>query len=193
MDTLTVLLLSVGLAMDSFTVSLCGGMTMNPVRVGLALRMALSFGLFQAVMPVLGWVGGSTVAELIASYDHWVAFALLAFIGGRMVREALQGETCDSRVDPASLPVLLTLSVATSIDALAVGLGLAVLDVPILGPVLTIGAITAALSLGGVYLGRRVGGFFQSRVQILGGLILIGIGLRILIEHLVPSLPGLLG
>ena len=188
MDIFSVLLLSVGLAMDAFTVSICGGMTMNPIHRGYAVRMAAFFGAFQAIMPVLGWVGGVGLANAIARYDHWVALALLALIGGRMLWESLQGEACDNRVDPASIGVLLTLSVATSIDALAVGLSLAFLRVPITAPVLTIGVITTALSFGGVYLGRRFGDLFHSKVQALGGLILIGIGFKIVIEHVTPIL-----
>ena len=184
MDTISVLLLSVGLAMDSFTVSLCSGMAMNPVRLHRAFRVAFFFGGFQALMPVLGWLGGIGLTTLIAPYDHWLAFALLAFIGGNMIRESMRPEACELQTDATSVPRLLVMGVATSIDALAVGLSFAFLQVSIVVPVLAIGTITAALSFMGVYLGRTCGQLLQSKVQVVGGLILIAIGLRIVIEHL---------
>ena len=193
MDFPSLILLSVGLAMDSFTVSICSGMTMNPVRLFYALRIAFLFGIFQALMPVAGWLGGTGLADLIGPYDHWIAFTLLAFIGGKMIREATQGAACERRIDPGSIGVLLVLSVATSIDALAVGLSLAFIKVDIVLPVIMIGAITAALSMAGVYLGRKCGSLFQSRVQTLGGLILIGIGVRIVIKHLTAYSGPILG
>ena len=189
MDVLSILLISVGLAMDSFTVSICGGMTMNPIRIRHALRIAAFFGLFQALMPVIGWLGGLGFQGLIASYDHWVAFGLLAFIGGKMIYEASKGDSCARELDIAGIPLLLVLSLATSIDALAAGLSFAFLGVSIIVPVIVIGLITAALSLGGVFLGKRYGSLFQSRAQIMGGLILIGIGTKILIEHLSAAAP----
>lgn len=180
----SVLLLAVALAMDSFTVSVCSGMTMDSVRPWDAARIALFFGGFQALMPVLGWAGGLAVRDMIASYDHWVAFGLLAVIGGRMILEGMQPDSCERRICPTSLAVLTTLAVATSIDALAVGLSFAAIRVSITVPVITIGIVTGALSLGGVYLGRHGGALFQNKAAIAGGLILIGIGVRILAEHL---------
>ncbi len=187
MDPLSTLLLAVGLAMDSFTVSICSGMTMNPLRLRHAVRIAFAFGLFQALMPVLGWFGGLAFRQFITAYDHWVAFALLAAIGGKMIHESFQGDACERTIDVASLSVLLVLSVATSIDALAVGLSLSFIDVPIAAPVITIGAVTALLCLGGVYVGRRCGSLLHSRALLLGGLILVGIGLRIVISHLTAA------
>ena len=184
MDPLAVLVLALGLAMDSFTVSICSGMTMNPVRLRHALRIAIFFGGFQALMPVAGWLGGTTVSHLIARVDHWIAFGLLALVGARMIREGCQGASCDTRIDPTSLVMLTTLAVATSIDALAVGLSFAVLKAAITGPVIVIGTVTAALSLAGVYLGRRYGGALGNRPGIAGGIVLLGIGARILWEHL---------
>ena len=192
MDVLSILLISVGLAMDSFTVSICGGMTMTPVRFSQALRMAVFFGFFQALMPVLGWAGAAAFADLIQAYDHWIAFGLLGIIGSKMIWEALKEEACDPRLSGATLGVLLALSVATSIDALAVGVSFAFLGVSISRPVIAIGTITGAMSLIGVYLGRRFGDLFQGKVQILGGLILIGIGAKILVEHTGERLIALL-
>jgi putative Mn2+ efflux pump MntP len=191
MDPITVIMLSVGLAMDAFTVSLCTGMAMDPLRVRLAVRMAASFGFFQAGMPVLGWLGGLGLVRFISSYDHWVAFGLLAIVGGKMIYEAGKGEEACRVIDAGNLWVLLVLSVATSIDALAVGFSFALLEMRILGPVITIGVITAALSLAGVILGRRCSTLFRDRVQIVGGLILIGIGVRIVIEHLTVAATAL--
>ncbi|MGI5917980.1 MAG: manganese efflux pump MntP family protein, partial [Anaerolineae bacterium] len=185
MEPITIVLLSVGLAMDAFAVSICSGMSMNPVRIRYALRIALFFGLFQALMPVAGWLGGLSFREFIASFDHWIAFGLLAFIGGKMIYEAVKGgDECESQIDPSRLSLLLVLSIATSIDALAAGLSFSVLNVSITGPVIAIGVITAAISFAGVYLGRRCGTVLQSRAQIVGGLILLGIGTRILTGHL---------
>ena len=183
MGPVSILLLSIALAMDSLTVSICSGMTMDSVRLRDAARIALFFGGFQALMPVLGWAGGLTVRDLIASFDHWVAFGLLAVIGGRMIHEGLQAASCERRICPTSLAVLTTLAVATSIDALAVGLSFAAIGASITVPVITIGIVTAALSLGGVYLGRHGGALLQNKAAIAGGLILIGIGARIVAEH----------
>jgi manganese efflux pump family protein len=177
------LILALGLGMDSFTVSVCGGMSMQPVRLRHALRVGLFFGGFQALMPVLGWLGGLGFRHLISRYDHWVAFALLAFIGGKMIHEALRGATC-TPLDVTRIPLLFTLAVATSIDALAVGLSFALLGAAIATPVMVIGLVTATMSVAGVYLGRRCGDLLQSKVQTIGGLILIGIGARILLQDL---------
>lgn len=184
MDPLSTLILAIGLGMDSFTVSVCGGMAMQPVRLRHALRVGLFFGGFQALMPVLGWLGGLGFRQIISRYDHWVAFGLLAFIGGKMIYEARQGSEC-TPLDMTSIPLLFTLSIATSIDALAVGLSFALLGAAIAAPVTVIGLVTAAMSVAGVYLGRRCGDLFQSKVQIAGGLILIGIGLRIVFQALI--------
>ncbi len=187
MDVVTVILIAFGLAMDAFSVSICSGMASRRMQVRYALRMAAFFGGFQMLMPALGWLGGSAFNRLISGIDHWIAFGLLAFVGGRMLYEALKGGSCEDAVNVASLRVLLLLSVATSIDALAVGLSLAFLQVSLVVPVLVIGAITFTLSLIGVALGKVAGSFFQGKVEIVGGLILIGIGIRILVSHLSPA------
>jgi putative Mn2+ efflux pump MntP len=183
MDAITLLLIAVGLAMDAFSVSICSGMASQGVKLPYALRIASFFGGFQALMPLLGWLGGIGLRDLIASFDHWVALALLAFIGGKMIRESLRAE-CPAPA-PLKFGSLLVLSVATSIDALAVGLSFSLLQVSITFPILVIGVVTFILSLIGVYIGKRVGCLFQSRVQLIGGVILVGIGIRIVVEHLV--------
>jgi len=181
MDAITILLIAVGLAMDAFSVSICSGMASQAVKPPYALRIATFFGGFQALMPLLGWLGGIGLRDLIAGFDHWVALILLVIIGGKMIRESLRPE-CEPA--PLRLGALLVLAVATSIDALAVGLSFSLLNVSITVPIVVIGLVTFVLSLVGVYIGKRVGSLFQSRVQLIGGIILIGIGVRIVVEHL---------
>ncbi len=137
------------------------------------------------MMPVLGWFTGSSIASLISNFDHWIAFGLLAFVGGRMVHSGLDpdGEP-ETAIDPSRGRTLVMLAVATSIDAFAVGLGLAMLQINIVYPSIIIGVVTASLCLLGLALGTRLGEVFGKRMEIIGGLILIGIGLRVLISHL---------
>ncbi len=170
--------------MDSFTVSIASGFTIKRPTINNALRIAASFGSFQAMMPVIGWLAGLSIRYLISCVDHWIAFGLLSVIGGRMIFEAIKPRSDETGIDLLNIYVLLVLSIATSIDALAVGLSLSCLNVPIVTPVITIGIITFLLSFFGVFLGNRFGYFLGNRVGAIGGLILIGIGIKILIEHL---------
>ena len=179
-----ILLIAVALAMDAFAVSIVTGSIYKDLHVKHAIRMALFFGGFQAVMPVLGFLAGLGMKEYISGVDHWVAFGLLSFVGGKMVYEAFQIESAEKNLDPSNLLILLALSIATSIDALAVGITLSLLTRAIALAVTLIGLITFGLSYAGVYIGKRFGHFFESRIEVLGGLILIAIGLKILIEHL---------
>lgn len=192
MDFAAVLLIAIGLAMDAFSVSVCSGMCFRDMRFYGALRMAGFFGAFQAGMPVAGWLGGTLLAEYISGFDHWIAFGLLAVIGGKMIVESIRRGPEECPPDPLRLGMLLVLSVATSIDALAVGISLAVLDTTIAGPVAVIGLVTFGLSLMGVCLGKRCGDIFHGKIEIVGGVILIGIGLRILLSHLLAA-PGVAG
>jgi manganese efflux pump family protein len=192
MSFASVVLIAVGLAMDAFSVSVCSGMCFREMRSGGALRMAGSFGVFQAGMPAVGWVGGTLLAEWIAPFDHWIAFGLLAAIGGKMIGDGLRRSPNDCLRNPLQLGVLLILSVATSIDSLAVGVSLAVLDTAIVSSIAVIGIVTFGLSLAGVSIGKCCGDIFRGRIEIAGGLILIGIGLRILLSHLMTA-PGLAG
>ena len=190
MDAITILLIAIGLAMDSFSVSIAGGAATKDRRTSNALRMATFFAGFQAGMPVIGWVGGRRLIGLLESVDHWIAFGLLGLVGGRMIYESLTGDSaCENSVDPSKLGVLLLLSVATSVDALAVGLSLAMLQLPILVPVIAIGLVTFVLSLVGAFLGCRFGRAFENKMGIVGGLILIGIGVRIVVEHVAGATP----
>jgi manganese efflux pump family protein len=178
------LLIAVGLAMDAFAVSLGIGATQYAHGLRPAFRLAFHFGLFQMLMPVLGWLAGSTVVERISSVDHWIAFGLLAFVGGRMIHEGLKRGESRHVQDPSRGLTLLVLCVATSIDALAVGLSLAMLKVKIFYPVLVIGVVTAFLSVVGLKAGKRLGAMLGKRMEVFGGVLLFAIGVRILVEHL---------
>lgn len=178
-------LIAVGLSMDAFAVAICKGLKMPRLKWGQAACIALFFGGFQLLMPLLGYLVGQRFAGYITRYDHWIAFVLLAFIGGKMVVEALRGgEEEDGGPERFDLKELLALAIATSIDALAVGVTFSFLQVEIVSSVCLIGSITFALSLLGVWVGHRFGARFQKRAEIAGGVILILIGLKILLEHL---------
>jgi putative Mn2+ efflux pump MntP len=187
MDILQVLLIAVGLSMDAFAVAIGRGAVLPRVeRARGALAMALAFGGFQALMLVAGWYLGGAFAGIIEAVDHWVAFLLLAGIGGKMIYEAVTGEEDDDDRAVLSLRVLLLLAVATSIDSFAVGIGLRLADpaTPVLEAGLLVGAVTLGFSLSGGLLGSRLGERFGRSMEALGGVVLIGIGLRILFEHL---------
>ena len=184
MELITILFLAVGLAMDAFAVSIVTGSIYQELHVRHALRMALFFGAFQSLMPLVGSLAGLSLREYISAYDHWIAFGLLGFIGGKMIYEAFKIEQAEKKLDPSNLLILLALSVATSIDALAVGFTLSLLVSSLAFAVITIGVITFGLSYAGVSIGKRFGHFFESKIEILGGLILIAIGVKILIRHL---------
>jgi putative Mn2+ efflux pump MntP len=177
--------IAVGLAMDAFAVAVACSMTMGKVTGRQIYRFAFHFGLFQAMMPVWGWLAGRTIAQYIEAYDHWVALGLLGFVGGKAIWNALWGKERQlGERDPTRGVSLVVFSVATSIDALAVGLSLAMLSVDIWYPALVIGVVTATLTTVGMLIGSRVGARFSKRVEAIGGLILIGIGLKILFSHL---------
>ncbi|MBI5187652.1 MAG: manganese efflux pump MntP family protein [Nitrospirae bacterium] len=184
MNTITILFIAIGLAMDAFAVSITSGLTIKHLKINHALRIAMFFGLFQAVMPVIGWLAGFSLRNYISNIDHWVAFGLLSMIGLKMIFESFKMSSDEKEIDPLNIYILLMLSIATSVDALAVGLSLSILRVSIVTPAIIIGIITFILSLIGVFIGDRFGHFFEKKIEILGGLILIGIGLKILIEHL---------
>ncbi len=183
MSFLTNFLLGLGLSMDAFAVSMSSSTTIRPFHLKDALKLALFFGGFQAFMPVIGWLGGSAVSGFVSEYAPWIAFLLLVFIGGKMIYEALYGSP-DGKVSSLSYSVLFVLAIATSIDALAVGISFAFLKTPILEPIIIIGSVTFFMSFCGAILGYRIGHFFENEVEILGGLILIGLGGKILAEHL---------
>jgi manganese efflux pump family protein len=182
-----VLVMAVGVAMDATAVAAARGLAAPVVRARQVALVAALFGGAQALMPLLGWFIGDRVGPLVATWDHWIAFALLAGIGGKMLWEARDtaraGEASTGR-DAFDLRLLLVLAVATSIDAFAVGITLPLLDAPLLISLCTIGVTTAALSAAGVVLGRRFGHRLGHRLDAFGGIVLIGLGVKILIEHL---------
>lgn len=205
MDILSIILIAIGLSMDAFAVSVTNGIIIKDLKIGHALKIGLYFGVFQALMPLAGWFAGSQFKDYITSFDHWIAFGLLAFIGGKMIWEAfgegnkeLENAEGMSEVaistqetvyeNPLKMGRLLLLAVATSIDALAVGVSFAFLSVSIIWSAALIGLITFVICVAGVFIGNKFGGLLKKRAEIAGGLILICIGLKIIIEHI-----GLIG
>ena len=184
MNGLNLLGIAIGLAMDAFAVCIVAGMTLDTVTPRHTFRLAFHFGLFQFMMPILGWSAGIFVADYIVDYDHWLAFGLLAFVGGRMLIEARRKDAPGTKADPSRGWLLVTLSVATSIDAMAVGLSMAFIGVSIWLPSVVIGLVAAALSVVGLQFGTRLGSQWGHRAEIAGGCVLILIGTRILISHL---------
>ena len=184
MDAVSLFLVAVGLSMDAFAVSVCKGLALKKVTLRNAGIVALWFGGFQALMPLIGYFVGAQFRERIEAYDHWIAFGLLALIGGNMIREALSENDGDSADGALSFRAMLPLAVATSIDALAIGVTFAFLSVNIWSSILLIGCTTALLSMIGVKMGSLFGAKYEKKAEILGGVILILLGVRILLEHL---------
>lgn len=178
--------IAVALAMDAFAVAIATGVRLKYVSPRQFFRLAWHFGLFQAMMPIIGWAAGLTVRESIARFDHWIAFGLLAFVGVNMIREAFKlEEDARRKRDPTRGLTLVMLSVATSIDALAVGLTISMLQVAIWLPALVIGLVAGAFTVLGLQLGKAVGSAerLSPVAEVLGGVVLIGIGLNLLYEH----------
>jgi len=183
MSILEVLLLAVSMAMDAFAVCLSAGALPGPQGPRQAFRLAFHFGLFQFIMPVVGWLAGSTIEPMIREFDHWAAFGLLALVGGRMIFASGRSEQT-SPADPSRGWTLVLLSIAVSVDALAVGLSLGLVSVAVIYPALFIGITTGLLSLVGLRLGVTAGRRLGRPVELIGGLVLIAIGVRILLQHL---------
>lgn len=182
MDLLSVLLIAAGLSMDAFAVSISMGIALRCSAYD-ALKLSFFFGFFQFMMPVIGWSAASRFSGLISSFDHWIAFALLSGIGIKMIYESFQSDD-DKECPVLNLRTLFILSVATSIDALAVGISFAFLEVSIVLPVIIIGLVTFSFSFAGVYIGKKTGHIFEKKMEFAGGAILIFIGLKILAEHI---------
>jgi manganese efflux pump family protein len=183
LDLFNILVIAVGLSMDAFAVSIATGLGLEKVTPRHTFRIAFHFGLFQFLMPVLGWLAGSQLAGHIERFDHWIAFGLLAFVGGKMLWEARQLKEDRSTSDPTRGVMLVTLSLATSIDALAVGLSMAFLKVSVWGPSIVIGLVAGFLSMFGILFGSRIGRRWSHWAEIAGGVVLILIGVRILLSH----------
>ena len=181
-------LMGVGLSMDAFAVSICKGLGMRKVNKKQALVIGLFFGGFQALMPFVGWLLGSQFEKYITSIDHWIAFILLGIIGGKMIVESVKPDKEDDEVKemdaPLDLKEMFVLAVATSIDALAVGITFAFLDTPILEAITIIGITTMIISIVGVVIGNYFGGKYKHKAELVGGIILVLLGVRILIQHL---------
>ena len=184
MSIIEIALIGVGLAMDAFAVSICKGLAMRRMNYKKAIIIAAFFGVFQALMPALGYVLGTTFANKIAAIDHWIAFILLALIGANMIKEALSSDDDECQDDSLRLGDLIMLSIATSIDALAVGITFAFFNVSLLLSVSMIGIITFIICVIGVKVGNVFGGKYKSKAELAGGLILIVMGAKILIDHL---------
>lgn len=184
MDIITVIFVAFALSMDAFAVSMCFGISAGEHKNRIAFKAGAFFGLFQAIMPLIGWSVGFYMKNIIETFDHWVAFGLLLVIGVKMLIEAAKDSSDKKQYDTNSLWVMLTLAVATSIDALAVGLSFAFLEIPILLAIAIIGLITFIISFTGVHLGKKFCYLLGNKAEIAGGIILIAIGMRILIEHL---------
>lgn len=213
MSIFSILIIAIGLAMDAFAVSICTGIKLKKLTPTKALKVGLYFGGFQAIMPIIGWAISTSFKSYIENIDHWIAFILLSIIGGKMLLDTLKDEkeqsyeettsqeippneshsedccgTCKNiyadNNNPIANKTLLVLAVATSIDALVVGISFAVLDVNIIEAVSIIGIVTLIISFIGVMLGKKLGELFKQKAEILGGVILIGMGVKILVEHL---------
>lgn len=184
-DILSILFIALALSADCFAVAISTSIAMRFVSRIQIIRVSLSFGIFQAIMPVLGWLAGNTIVDLISGFDHWIAFILLAGIGGKMIWESFHPNSSDGKKrDITKGFLLLTLSVATSIDAFAVGLTLAFLQANIVLASATIGIIAFIITAIGFLVGRKAGKLIGKRAELVGGIVLIGIGLRILITHM---------
>ena len=188
MTLLELFLIGVGLSMDAFAAAICQGLFMTRIKWGHALTVGLYFGGFQALMPFIGWMLGSQFADRIQQYDHWIAFILLVLIGGNMIREALSGDEEDAAQAETDLRLdhkkLFLMAIATSIDALAIGVTFAFLETAILPAIGIIGCTTFCISVAGVAVGCWFGARYKKRAEITGGAILVLLGIKILLEHL---------
>ena len=188
MTFIELFLIGVGLSMDAFAAAICQGLFMTRIKWGHALTVGLYFGGFQALMPFIGWMLGSQFADRIQQYDHWIAFILLVLIGGNMIREALSGDEEDAAQAETDLRLdhkkLFLMAIATSIDALAIGVTFAFLETAILPAIGIIGCTTFCISVAGVVVGCWFGARYKKRAEITGGAILVLLGIKILLDHL---------
>ncbi|MBI5475586.1 MAG: manganese efflux pump [Ignavibacteriales bacterium] len=182
MDTLTIILIAIGLSLDAVAVSISMGLSISTLKIKHGLIIGIFFGVFQAVMPAIGWFFGRSFQTVIETFDHWIAFGLLTIIGVKMIYESLSPKP--ENIKKLSFQSLLVLSLATSIDAFAIGISFAMLEISIVTPILIIGSITFFFSFLGVGLGKHVGQLIPKKIEVVGGIILIGIGLKIILQHL---------
>ncbi|MDQ2178629.1 manganese efflux pump MntP family protein [Marinifilum sp. D714] len=184
MELISIFLIATGLSVDSFAASVCSGLAIKGIRFLQAVKIAFFLALFQGGMPVIGWFIGWEINEFIKDFDHWIAFILLAGLGSKMIYESLTQQEEDCSFNPLKLTVLIGISIATSIDALVIGFSMALIDVIIWWPAVIIGVVTFIASMLGMLLGKKIGSQTSKRFEVFGGIVLILIGLRILIEHL---------
>lgn len=180
----SVLGIAIGLSMDAFAVAIATGLALAAVTPRHVFRLAFHFGLFQFMMPIIGWLAGQTLASCIERYDHWIAFAMLICIGGKMLFESALGAREEATADPTRGIMLVTLSIATSVDALAVGLSMGLLGVSVWSAAAVIGLVAGVLTMIGIRFGARLGPRWGRGAEALGGVILVAIGIRILVSHL---------
>lgn len=188
MSLVTIFLLALGLSADTFAVSITCGLAKTKIRFFQATRIAFFMAFFQAAMPVAGWLFGREIKEFMETFDHWIAFALLSILGMKMIAEALSDKHPSKKINPLDIKIILWISLATSIDALVVGISIAMLDVEIVQAVagiFIIGAVTFIAAMLGILFGKKTGQKFGRKVEFAGGFILIAIGVKILLEHLV--------
>jgi putative Mn2+ efflux pump MntP len=183
MELLAIIAIALGLSMDAFAVSVVTGAAYKELHIRHTLRMAGFFGGFQAFMPAIGYLAGLTVSQYILGYDHWIAFVILSAVGLKMIYESFKIKEERKAMHPANLAMLLVLAIATSIDALAVGVTLSLITKQIAEAVIIIGVVTFGLSCAGVYIGKKFGHFFESGIEAIGGLVLIGLGIKIVLQH----------
>jgi len=183
MDFITVLFIALGLSMDSLAVSVASGISIKFFKLKNVFKIAFFLAFFQGIMPLIGWSAGIGFKHYITPFDHWVAFGLLLFLGIKMIVDGYKNPDGENGCNPLKMAVLLGLSIATSIDALAVGISFAFLDISIITPILIIGITTFLVSLSGILIGIHFGKKFNLRIELIGGIILIGIGIKILLEH----------
>jgi manganese efflux pump family protein len=186
MNFITILFIALALSMDAFAVSIASGVAIKQLRISHSLTIASWFGIFQAVMPLLGWFGGTRLRDALSGADHWVVFGLLMFIGIKMIWEAFKIDPIE-KLNPLDVRVLFSLSLATSLDALAAGVSFALLGIPVITPVLIIGAVTFITSFAGVWIGGKSGNLFGKKMEIAAGIILILIGIKVLVGHLIAG------
>lgn len=185
MDIVSLLLLAVGLSMDVLSVAAITGLGLGKMTQGQMSKLAFSFGVFHTFMPVIGWLAGATIVGLISGYDHWAAFALLVFVGGRMLFEGVRGEEVAEPEKILETGSLLFFSLAVSIDSIAVGLSFSLEKVQIMWPAVVIGITAFVFTYIGVYLGNKTGPWLGKYAQVIGGVILVGIGIRVLLSHII--------
>jgi len=184
MSIITILFIAVALSMDSFAVSISNGISLRKLNLKNIVAISFSLAFFQAIMPLIGWFAGVGASQYIEDYDHWVAFALLAVIGGKMIYEGFDNDSDEEKNMELKVLTIIGQSIATSIDALAVGISFAILNIDIISPILIIGLVTFIFSITGLYIGKAIGNKFSKKVEIIGGIVLIAIGIKIVIEHI---------